>query len=239
MGAAALEGQCISGGYADGRYYFSSRREDVDYYQRKAANLLKKASPLMDILTKAGAPVYRAFTSAQASADCRNLLSTLPIYTISEGTLRNLLSGLRLSSQRVDKILAYAAEKRRAVEDYLREHALHDAIPRLSEEEFAGCPLRLSLSGLFPDADVFYDYESYRMHLRETEAFAQSHPRYFICSSSTLSFRNIQIFICQGQWAMVSKNTCPAIHFIIRHPQLRQAIETLALTVAEWEAPKP
>ena len=226
-GAAALEGQCVSGSHADGRYYFYSTREDVGYYQRKAASLLKKASPLMDILTEAQAPVYRAFTSAKAPADCRNLLSTLPIYTLSERTLEGLLSRRGLPPQRASAILAYAAQKRRAVEEYLAEHSLHDRLPRLSEEEFAGSPLRLSLSGLFADADVFYDEESYGLHLRKTEAFAESHPGYSVQFSAAQAFRNIQIFICEGHWTLISKNTCPAIHFVIRHPQLWRAIESL------------
>ena len=47
------------------------------------------------------------------------------------------------------------------------------------------------------------------------------------------AFRNLQILIHEGQWAMVSKGNSPAIHFVIRHTKLRSAIENFIPPVTE------
>lgn len=236
-GAAVLEGQCIANSYTQGRYYFSNGKEDIAYYQGKASNLLKKACPLMEIFTEAKAPAYRAFVATKVTGDCRSLLSTLPIYTLSEETLRTILKKNHLSPQAVDRILSYAVVMREAVERHLAEHWLCDQIPYLSKEEFSAYPMSLSLSGLFFDHDVLYDYDSYCIHLQETEAFSKRHDRYTLQPAATHSFRNIQILIQEGNWVLVSKNTSPAIHFVIRHPKLCHAIENISLPVADASLP--
>ena len=49
----------------------------------------------------------------------------------------------------------------------------------------------------------------------------------------TPAFRNITIRACQGRWVIVSKAKAPAIHFVIRHPRLMDAIERFSPPVVE------
>lgn len=70
-------------------------------------------------------------------------------------------------------------------------------------------------------------------HLRETERFAACHPNYTLKRTAAQAFRNLQIFLRVGQWAMVSKGKAPAIHFVIRHPRLREALERFIPPVVE------
>ena len=100
-------------------------------------------------------------------------------------------------------------------------------------EEFSVAPLTLDLSGVFYEADVFYSYEEYLSHLKETDAFAAAHPNYTLKKSCAHAFRNLQILIHEEQWVMVSKGKAPAIHFVIRHPKLRSAIENFIPPVVE------
>ena len=51
--------------------------------------------------------------------------------------------------------------------------------------------------------------------------------------SGSQAFRNLQILIHQGRWVMVSKGKAPAIHFVIRHPKLRYAIESFIPPITE------
>ncbi len=46
---ALLEAECIRGSHNEGRYYFSSKKEDVAYGRTRANRLLEKAMPLMEI----------------------------------------------------------------------------------------------------------------------------------------------------------------------------------------------
>lgn len=83
----------------------------------------------------------------------------------------------------------------------------------------------LPLSGLFFETNVTYTYEDYLEHKKQTENYKLAHPNYNIRWSDTHTFRNIQITIHEGKWAVIFKNKAPAIHFVIRHSKLLSAIE--------------
>lgn len=59
-GSVALTGECINGFHGNSKYYLTKNKDEVTYYKRKAANLLSKAQPLMDIYRK-NENTYRAF----------------------------------------------------------------------------------------------------------------------------------------------------------------------------------
>ena len=86
---------------------------------------------------------------------------------------------------------------------------------------------------MFCETDIPYSYEEYLAHLKETENFAAEHPNYTLKKTSSHAFCNLQINIHEGRWAMVSKGKAPAIHFVIRHPKLREAIENFIPPVVE------
>ena len=115
----------------------------------------------------------------------------------------------------------------------LAQRPVTDRLHSLTEAEFAACPPSLSLSGLFFDGDLPYTWPEYQAHLRLTAAFAQDHPGYRAELTLPRAFRNIDITVQAGQWAQVSKSKAPAIHFIIRHPKLRSALENFLLPVVE------
>lgn len=91
----------------------------------------------------------------------------------------------------------------------------------------------LELSGVFCEADIPYSQEEYTAHLNDTKAFAAQNPNYSWEMSGSQAFRNLQILIHQGRWVMVSKGKAPAIHFVIRHPKLRYAIESFIPPITE------
>ena len=61
----------------------------------------------------------------------------------------------------------------------------------------------------------------------------QIHENYIAEFTKANAFRNLQILIHEGQWAMISKGNAPAIHFVIHHPKLRSAIENFISPVIE------
>ncbi|MBR1816009.1 MAG: helix-turn-helix transcriptional regulator [Lachnospiraceae bacterium] len=50
-GSAALSGECIKGSQERGRFYMTTKKEELSYYKVKSKYLLKKAKPLMVIYT--------------------------------------------------------------------------------------------------------------------------------------------------------------------------------------------
>ena len=234
-GAAVLSGEAIAGHHADGRYYLSKTKEDIAYYTKRAENLLENASPLMDIYREDGAGKLAAFlrSDVQQPGRRRGLLSVPPIYTMERTCLERILEKHAVSDSDRTKILKYADEQSALTETLLKNNPMEDEIPHISKEEFETHPMALPLSGMFYEKDICYTYEEYCEHIRQTEEYAKSHSNYEVSFTESNPFRNLQIIMHEGQWAMISKGNAPAIHFIIHHPKLRNAIENFVPPVLE------
>lgn len=234
-GAAALSGEAVSGYHENGKYYMTKSKDEVIYYNKRAEELLKTALPLMDIYREDNASSLSAFMLADShtAGNRRNILSSLPLYTMNEEYLDHFLKKHHLSETVTQRILNYAALQRRTTEEILKTERIEDEIPCLSKEEFDRCPMTLSLSGMFYESDITYTYEDYIAHLKQSESYAKNHPNYILNQNSTNTFCNLQVLIHEGSWAMISKNKTPAIHFVIHHPKLRKAIENFMPPVVE------
>lgn len=226
-GSAALSGESIVGAHAQGRYVLSRDRESLHYYRARAEAILKKALPLMEIYRENRADAFRAFSRANAQLPGKRLrmLSAPPLAVIEPTRLRKILCRCGLSNALSAQILNDAAEQKSQLDAVLAHSAVIDRVPDLSREEFAQYPLFLLLPGLFLEQDIRYTYEEYRAHLEDTQRYAQSHPNYTLLPSDAV-FRNIDITVLPDQWALVSKGKSPSIHFLVRYPKLRDAIES-------------
>lgn len=92
-GAAAVEGECIAGDFAHGRYLFSQAKSDLPYYRRRANAILQAAQPLMDIYRDASESAYSSFLFADAheAGEYRAVLTALPPHTLSDECLTRIL----------------------------------------------------------------------------------------------------------------------------------------------------
>ena len=234
-GAAALSGEAIAGYHDRGRYYLSKTKDDITYYKKRAEDLLKNAAPLMEIYREDGARGLRAFllADAESSGKRRNILSVPPLYSAEPEFLEELLKKREIPAEDIDNILEFARSQRELAEKILKNGSITDEIPIISREEFERHPTVLPLSGMFYGKDIRLTYDEYSEHIRQTERFMQTHENYIAEFTKANAFRNLQILIHEGQWAMISKGNAPAIHFVIHHPKLRSAIENFIPPVIE------
>lgn len=234
-GTVALSGEAIAGYHSKGKYYLTNSKKEVEYYTQRANELLANAYPLMDIYRSERENELNAFLLADSSKPGRrrSILSTLPLYTMSETLLSDILNRHGISDTQQQNIQVYAAALRQRVETILNTACMEDEIPILTPEDFAENAPVLELSGAFFETDISYSYEDYLSHIKETEAFAAANPNYTVKKTASHAFCNLQIQIHEGQWAMISKGKAPAIHFVIRHPKLRNAIECFIPPVTE------
>ncbi len=234
-GAAALSGEAVAGHHSEGKYYLTKNKRELDYYGKRAAALLENAYPLMDIYRSDRERAWTAFllSDAERPGPRRSILSAPPLYTMDTALLESILSRSGLSATLRQSVLRHAEQQRSRLARVLEENTVADEVPLLTEAEFAACPPALDLSGAFCETDVPYTYEEYRAHLAQTEEFAAAHENYTVNLSTAHAFRNLQILIHEDQWAMVSKSKVPTIHFVIRHPKLRGAIENFIPPVTE------
>lgn len=192
--------------------------------------MLANAYPLMEIYRSEREKERNAFLLADVkkSGNRRGILTTLPLYTASEELLSRILKDQK------ERIKQYAAAQRQRVLTILETDGVKEEIPLFTTEEFKKNPPILELSGIFREADIPYNEEEYAAHLAETKAFAKENPHYTLKQTAVHAFRNLQIFIHEGQWVMVSKSKAPTIHFVIRHPKLRGAIENFILFIIPY-----
>ena len=233
--AAALTGECVAGYHSEAKYYLTKNREELAFYRRKADLLLKKARPLMDIYRQDSEKAYRAFLQADAETEGvrHGILSAPPLYTMPEKLLQQILDRNAVPEADQARILDFADAQRAMTETILQGSTILDEMPCVPENEFSDYPVALSLEGTFYEKDIFYTYDEYLDHLRLTKEFADEHENYNAELNISRAFRHIQIVMHEGKWAMVSKSRSPAIHFVIQHPKLCEAIENLVIPVAD------
>lgn len=234
-GTVALTGECIKGYHNKGKYHLTSNKTDVEYYRTKSECLLNKAKPFMDIYRVENRNDFDAFISSDASikGNRRRILSSLPIHTISDELLLKILKRNKVNNENTKVIIDSVKKQRQTIQKILEDNILEDEIPKLSKEDFENYPPFLSLSDTFYTNDICYNYEEYLEHLTDTQKYMSSHGNYKILNNKTYTFRNINITIHSGKWVMISKNTHSAIHFVIHHPKLRDAIENFIAPVVE------
>ena len=232
-GSAALSGESISGHHSDGKYYLTNSKKELAYYRKKSEFILKKALPLMDIYRSDSAGVLNAFLLADSKTDGkrRYILSSPPLYTASEEFIESFLKKRSVPYGESQNILRNAEMQRQIIGTILTANDVATELHVIPKEEFERYPT--SLLAMFCDKKLVYSYEEYLMHIEQTRAFAERNKNYSLKLTDKSAFRNIQIAIHGGEWAMISKSNPPSAHFVVRHPVLRNAIENFVIPVTE------
>lgn len=222
----ALAGESINGYHKKGKYYLTNNKKEVEYYQEKAKNLLKKASPLMEIYKEENVDSYNNFLNNyyEIYAPRTRFLSSLPLFTISNTLLTSILKRNNINEDDINKILDYKINLTLNYNNILNKTSLYDNIPSLTKKEFENNKPNLLLSDIFYNKKITYTYEEYMSHLKETEDFSKKHSNYKLNKLSFLTFKNITITILGKELVIISKEENPTIHFIIRHSKLINAI---------------
>ena len=231
----ALSGESINGHHNKGKYYLTNNKKEVEYYQEKAKNLLKKATPLMDIYKNENIDSYNNFLKKyyEVFEPRTRFLSSLPLFTITDTLLTSILKRNKLKKSDIDTILNYKNECYINYTNILNTSSITDNIHVLTKEEFKNSLSNLLLSDIFYNKRITYTYEEYLSHLKETETFSKKNPNYKLNKLSSLTFKNITVTIVNKKFVIISKEENPTIHFIIRHPKLVNAISSFKPIVKE------
>ena len=234
-GTLALAGECIENHHKDGKYFLTSNKKEVDYYKTKANNLLKKANNLMNIYKEENSKSYNLFLDDCLNKDgnIKRILSSLPLFTMSNDLLNEILKNNKVSKKDINKIINYKNEEFNKYNTLLKNNTINDIIYILSKEEFTKNIPSLSLSNIFYYKKIKYSYETYLKHLKETKKFANKNNNYILNISNYLTFNNISITIFDKKEVIISKEENPTIHFVIKHPKLVNAINNFNPLVKE------
>ena len=233
--AAALSGECINGFHNKGMYYLTTNKNEIEYYKEKSDLLLKKAKPLMEIYRESNIKEYHLFLKKDENIECdrTRYISSLPLFTINDELLIKILKRNKLTKEEIDKIIKYKNNEFKYMNSILKKNKVFDYIYVIKEDEFISDTPSLSLNNLFIDKIINYTYKEYIEHLKLTNEYSKNNKNYNILTEKDKTFKNITITILKNNHVIISKNSNPTIHFVIRHPKLVAAIESFNPLVKE------
>ena len=233
--AAALSGECINGFHNKGMYYLTTNKNEIEYYKEKSDLLLKKAKPLMEIYRESNIKEYHLFLKKDENIVCdrTRYISSLPLFTINDELLIKILKRNKLTKEEINKIIKYKNNEFKYMNSILKKNKVFDYIYVIKEDEFISDTPSLSLNNLFIDKTINYTYKEYIEHLKLTNEYAKNNKNYNILTEKDKTFKNITITILKNNHVIISKNSNPTIHFVIRHPKLVATIESFNPLVKE------
>ena len=219
-GVVALTGECIKGYHDKGKYYLTNNSRELEYYREKSNLLLKKANSLMDIYSSEDLDKFERFLENESKTvgNRKRILTTLPLFTISDLILKKILRENNIDSNDVSRIIRYKKEQEKLISTILKHSVITDNICKYNKNDFSD-DVYLDIDGI----KVKYKYEEYVEHFNSTKEFSKKNANYKI-SISEKTFSNITISILEDNYAIISKKSNPVIHFVIRHPKLVGAI---------------
>lgn len=209
------------------RVYTSTSEEEIDYYSSKFDRMLEHSRMMVELISDSESRNRFLDGYNHIPGVRKELLSTPPIYTISDELLDRILERNRIAKSDRAIIRSYIKQERDRFRRIAEISRIEDHIPNVSREDYDTNPVFLSLSGLFYDRDIFYTYDEYVEHMRLAKMAEAEIENYSLVLREDMNYRKIQIFMNKGSWVMVSKNQKPAVHFIIRHPAIRNNLEIL------------
>ena len=234
-GVTALTGECIKGFHNKGIYYLTTNKKEINAYKEKANFMLKKAKPLMEIFRENNIKEYEIFLRKDENifSDRKRLLSSLPLFTISDKLLMKILKRNNISKIDTDKIIKYKNDELKYMKNIMKKNIVNDYIYKIKENDFKANEPSLLLDNLFFDKRINYTYKEYIEHLNLTKNYSKEENNYEINYIYDQTFKNITITTVKNNYIIISKNSNPTIHFIIEHPKLIESIENFNPLVRE------
>ena len=234
-GVTALTGECIKGFHNKGIYYLTTNKKEINAYKEKANFMLKKAKPLMEIFRENNINEYEMFLRKDENifSDRKRLLSSLPLFTISDELLMKILKRNNISKIDTDKIIKYKNDELKYMKNIMKKNIVNDYIYKIKENDFKANEPSLLLDNLFFNKRINYTYKEYIEHLNLTKNYSKEENNYKMNYIYDQTFKNITITTVKNNYVIISKNSNPTIHFIIEHPKLIDAIENFNPLVKE------
>ena len=233
-GAAALEGTAIAGHQGEGRYVLYKNREDVAECRRRAEALLALAEPLMEIYREDRKEEFLARRQKALKDESRyTVSSSLPLFTVTEGWLKEFLTKSGASEAELQEILSFREEQEKEIRLLKKGRKIRIRIPLYSRETLQEKPPVLSVPELFLHREFPYEEASYLEHLEMTKRFAHEQENLELIFHSSPDFRNLSYTVVGDQEVLLSKDRYPTIHFLIRHSRLVQAFRNYVPPILE------
>ena len=215
---AVLRGMCVKENYNSAHFQLFTDPHGIEREYHFAEMIAAKSAPLAEAFTRSERDEFVEILAHESLLSCQRdeYLSAPPIYTISEALLAQILKRSRISAAQDQLIRAYVQKEKDRIGRMIADNELFVRLTHFSSREFNSYPVRLNLSGGLLGIELFYTFEEYMQHILETKAYERANRNYHLLLNGNGNLRNIQITIAGNSSALISKNTLPEMHFLIR-----------------------
>ena len=236
-GGVAMIGAGISGDTKGYCFRTTTSKGFVNGIRQTANSILANATPLMEMFTDYNQPEFVEFLKINTyqKRPRYNKLASLPMCTIPEKTLRNVLTRNNVPEETILKEIEYLRALKTMMEVWIRDLEVIDEVPLITKEEFEKTPILMQLPGGPLPFDLPYTYEEYAEQLEISREYARKNKNYKLIENPNSPFRNINIIVYRGEFIWISKMRAPSVQLIIRSAELREAFEKSYFSVEDSE----
>ena len=236
-GGVAMIGAGISGDTKGYCFRTTTSKGFVNGIRQTANSILANATPLMEMFTDYNQPEFVEFLKINSyqKRPRYNKLASLPMCTIPEKTLRNVLTRNNVPEETILKEIEYLRALKTMMEVWIRDLEVIDEVPLITKEEFEKAPIFMQLPGGPLPFDLPYTYEEYAEQLEISREYARKNKNYKLIENPNSPFRNINIIVYRGEFIWISKMRAPSVQLIIRSAELREAFEKSYFSVEDSE----
>ncbi len=226
-GGVAMIGTGIAGDPNGYCFRTTTSKNFVTVIRQSANAIIANSTPLMEMYTDYNQPEFVEFLKVNTyqRRPRYNKLSSLPMCTIQEKTLKNVLKRNNVPEETISKEIEYLRGLKTMMEVWIRDIEVVDEVPLVTKEEFEKCPLFMQLPGGPLPFDLPYTYEEYIDQLEASRAYAKKNKNYKLIENPNSPFKNINIIVYRDEFIWISKMRAPSIQLIIKNAELREAFE--------------
>ncbi|MBR2673955.1 MAG: helix-turn-helix transcriptional regulator [Mogibacterium sp.] len=225
-----VSGSAVFSGFAtgdsEGDYIFSKVSTRISEGRAAANSLISEADPLVKVFERNNREEYREYLTEDAKIEGSRIVysDSLPIYTVSDSLLEEMLADNNIDEETADTVRDLAAKGREIVSEILKHSPLieivkvHDSHKVYDEHD-------ASILRIPEGVDLRYTPRQYSEHKRLTEQFAEKNENYKLKETDTLMFKRVRIILHSGKHAIITRNTGRVLNMMIKHPRIIESIE--------------
>ena len=196
--------------------YLSHLDDDIISNCEKLESLRNENTNFISIYRLSQRKAFERLTSKNSEKKGTRTIfaNTLPICTLPDELLSNILDRNEISKDHQDLIRAYVKKEKAYYDKILNKNKIKLYVPENATA--------LALNGLFYPSLILYHPAEYQKHLESTKLFASEHKNLQLHLCKNPLYQNIQLGFIDKKHLIISKDALPVVHISLEDTSLIQ-----------------
>ena len=231
-------GACIHGFYpaqgGDSRWYeYITDKKRLDLLEREYDSMLSAAEPFLKVFSGADSEGYRSYCTGQQGTRTF-LLSELPVFTMPEELLAQILTRVHLAEPLKGTVLDLYKGMRRRFRDLLQKDAVN--LMLCPAGDGTGRSRRLNFALDLVNLTIDYTKDEYAQHISAVMDLVRNEKNFHLTLLPESPFREIQIAM-PGDAVSVLRCKEPYTAFVFFNPSLTKSVsDYLSVLIGNYAA---